>query len=332
MKNNIKNIVFYLFFFWILYFFWKTIYSNFWEIQNYNFEINFWYLFLSLMSFLVFFLSLGILWKGLLFNNKSYSLHSQTSALTPLPFGEMEITHLTNKEIHYINAISWISKYIPWKVAMIATKVIYLEKKWFSKKQSFLSCLYEHIFQIIASFLISFPFIIYYFWWSEDTIYIILSSLSLIIWLFFIQANIFNKILNFVLKLLKKSGYKKQEFLDWKNILRYIVWYALSMIIKWISFVFLVASIISINSFNEIIFYIFAWVFAWVIGILAIFTPNWLWIREWVLTLILSLALPLEIAILLSVISRLWFSICDGVIGLWILASPHLSSPKRREI
>ncbi len=288
--------MFYTFFFWILYFFWKTLYSNFVEIKDFDFQINSFYLFLSLLSFLTFFYSLWILWKGLL--NKD---------------------QITNSHIHYINAISWISKYIPWKVAMIATKVLYLEKKWITKKESFLSCLYEHIFQIISSFLLSLPFIIYYFWWTQHNIYVILSSLSLMIWISIIHPFIFNKTLNFLLKLFKKTPLDKKYFLPLKQILKYLFWYSLSMILKWISFVFFVASLTQVSSINDIVFYAFAWIFAWAIWIIAIFAPNWLWVREWVLTLLLTLVLPLEIAILISVWSRLWFSLCDWVIGLWIL-------------
>ncbi|MCD5380694.1 hypothetical protein LR004_02100 [Candidatus Gracilibacteria bacterium] len=309
MKSNIvKHILFYIFFFGIIYFFGKTLYSNFSEIKNYDFEINFGYLFLSLVSFLVFFWSLGILWKGLLI-----------SPLLTSPHGRGIAQKIVNKDIHYINAISWISKYIPGKVAMVATKVLYLEKFGVSKKTSFLSCLYEHIFQIMSSFLLSLPFIIYYFWGTQNDIYVMLSSLSLIVGIIIIHPYIFNKVLNFALTLFKKTPLDASHFLSLSQILKYILGYSVSMILKGGSFVLFVASITQIGGIQDIVFYTFAWIFAGVIGIISIFAPNGLGVREGVLTLILTLVLPLEIAILISIGSRLWFSLCDGVIGIGIL-------------
>lgn len=313
MQKYIKNILFYLFFLWILFFFWRTLLENFGEIRNYDFQINIFYLFGSLITFLIFFWSLWALWWKILSNSSS-----KKPPIIPFLKGDRK-HNITNTEIHYINAISWISKYIPWKVAMIATKVLFLEKKWIAKKESFISCLYEHIFQIISSFLLSLPFIIYYFWWTEHNIYVILSSLSLVIWTIIIHPYIFNKALNFTLKLFKKKSLDTWHFLSLKQILKYLFWYSLSMILKWLSFVFFVASITQISGVGEIFFYTFAWIFAWALWIIAIFAPNWLWVREWVLTLILTLVLPLEIAILISIWSRLWFSVCDGIIGLGIL-------------
>ena len=318
MQNYIKNILFYLFFLWILFFFWRTLLENFGEIKDYNFQINILYLFASLITFLIFFWSLGELWWRILINSTNQLSLSWILSLKSKG-KRQKSAHISNTEIHYINAISWISKYIPGKVAMVATKVLYLEKKWITKKESFISCLYEHIFQIISSFLLSLPLIIYYFWWTQNDIYVLLSSLSLIVWIIIIHPYVFNKALNFSLKLFKKSPLEKKHFLSLSQILKYILGYSISMILKWISFVFLVASITQIWWVQDIVFYTFAWIFAGVIWIISIFAPNGLWVREWVLTLILTLVLPLEIAILISIWSRLWFSLCDGVIGVGIL-------------
>ena len=318
MQNYIKNILFYLFFLWILFFFWRTLLENFGEIKDYNFQINILYLFASLITFLIFFWSLGELWWRILINSTNQLSLSWILSLKSKG-KRQKSAHISNTEIHYINAISWISKYIPGKVAMVATKVLYLEKKWITKKESFISCLYEHIFQIISSFLLSLPLIIYYFWWTQNDIYVILSSLSLIVWIIIIHPYVFNKTLNYTLTLFKKTRLDTSHFLSLSQILKYILGYSISMILKWISFVFLVASITQIWWVQDIVFYTFAWIFAGVIWIISIFAPNGLWVREWVLTLILTLVLPLEIAILISIWSRLWFSLCDGVIGVGIL-------------
>lgn len=299
-----KKIIFYIFFILIIYFFSKTLYQDFDSIENWDFSINYYYLFLSSFIYLVFFISLWVLWKYLLFNNLDKKSYNKKPSY---------------RNLIYINSISWISKYLPWKVAMILTKVLYLKDNfWINKKTTFISCLYEHIFQIISSFLLSFPFIIYHFSGSENESYIYLSSISFVLLLIFIHPRVFNRVLNKLLKILKKDEVKKENFLSIFQIAKYLLWYSLSMIVKWLSFLFLVMSVISVTSIADISFFIFAWIFAWVIWIVSIFAPNWLWVREWVLVFLLQFIIWLEIAIIISVLSRLWFSLCDILIWAYV--------------
>lgn len=298
MKKNIvnimKNIIFLLFFSWILYFFSKTIYINYDKIKVFQFHLDIFYFIISIIFYFFFFLSLTFLWKYLL--------------------GEKKITF---QEIFYINSVSWISKYLPGKVAIILSKVLYLSKRWISKRESFISCVYEQIFQIIASFLISFPFIIYYFLWTQNSSYILLSWIFFLWFTLAIHPFIFNNTLNILLKILKKEPVEKKQFLWVFSIIKYIFWYSLSMILKGLSFVFLVFSITSIWIW-DIPFLIFAWVFAGVVGIVSVFAPNGLWVREWVLAFLLQFILPVEISIIISILSRLWSTLCDGLIWLYV--------------
>lgn len=290
----LKNIIFFLFFGGILYFFSKTIYINYDKIKDFQFNLNIFYFILSIIFYFLFFLSLTFLWKYLLWEKK-----------------------ITFKEIFYINSVSWISKYLPGKVAVIVTKVFYLHERWVPKRTSFISCIYEHIFQIIASLAVSFPFIIYYFLGTENNSYIWLSVLFFIWFLISIHPFIFNNALNILLKLLKKDWVEKHHFLGIFSIIKYIFWYSLSMIIKGLSFVFLVLSVTSIWIW-DIPFLMFAWVFAGVVGIVSVFAPNWLWVREWVLAFLLQFILPVEISIIISIFSRLWSTLCDWILGIYV--------------
>lgn len=292
--NIIKNIIFYLFLTWIIYFFSKTIYTNYDKIKNFEFEFNFFYLILSVVFYFLFFLSLTVLWKYLLWEK-----------------------NISFREIFYINSLSWISKYLPWKIAMIITKVLYLNEKWIPKRTSFISCIYEHIFQIIASFFVSFPFIIYYFYWWENSNYLYLSIIFFIWFLISIHPAIFNNWLNILLKILKKEPVEKKQFLWIFSITKFLFWYSLSMIIKWISFAFLVFSLTSVWIW-DIPFLIFTWVFAWVVWIVSIFAPNWLWVREWVMAFLLQFIMPVEISIIISIFSRLWSTFCDWIIWIYV--------------
>lgn len=293
--NILKKIIFYVFFIWIFYFFWKSIYNNLDKVLNYDFKFNYSFLILSIVFYILFYLWLTILWKFLLPKN-----------------------NIRFKEILYINTVSWISKYLPWKLAIIVTKVLYLNEKWIGKRYGFISCIYEQIFQIVGSIFISIPFIFYYFLGTDNNYYTYLSILFFVWFVVSIHPYIFNNVLNIWFRILKKEPLTKTDFLSTISILKYIGSYSIVMIIKWLSFLLLVLSIVYIPV-ADYTFLVFAWIFAWVIWIISIFAPNWLWVREWVLVFLLNFILPLEISIIISVVSRLWSTIVDGIIWLYIL-------------
>jgi len=86
-------------------------------------------------------------------------------------------------------------------------------------------------------------------------------------------------------------------------------------VVKGLGFAFLVSSIFPL-SFEHFFFACGVWIFTNVVGMLAVFAPNGLGVREGVLAVMLASIMPMEIAILLSVLSRVWTLVLDGVIAL----------------
>ena len=293
--SKYKKIIFYIFIIIIIYIFWYNLYKNYNNILNYNFDINIFYIILSILIAFIYIISWWLLW-GNLINKKE----------------------IKNKEIIKIHLISWLSRYIPWKIWIIASKIIFLKKYWVSKRESLIYSMYENIFQIITALIISIPIIIYYFLWQISNYYIY-TSIFFIIWLIiFLYKPVFFSIINFWLKLFKKEPIKKEYFLNNNRIVKYIFYYSILNILNWLAFFLIIKGIINIDNF-EFIKISGIWIFAWVIWLLALFAPSWIWVREWIIALLLSSILPTEIAILISIFSRLWISIIDSIIWLYIL-------------
>lgn len=292
-----KYIFYFLFFGGILYFFGNNILQNWQEIKNYSFEIQPFFLIYSFVLYFLFYFGLTLGWKYILGKNS-------------IPF----------YEILRINTLSWISKYLPGKVAIIMTKVYPLEKLGVEKKESFLSVAYEQIFQIIASLIVSLPFLFIIVSPDITHTYLIWGVTSLILFLLIIEKNIFYFGFKIFLKIIGKAEIEKTYFLSSKKIFLFLGLYTIITLIKWLAFSIFALSF-SWITFEMIPYLLFTWIFAWVVGILAIFTPNWLGVREWVMVFLLSQIMTPELALILSLGSRIWSSIWDGLI--WLLLLKH---------
>lgn len=293
--TSIRPLIYVMFFCLIGYFFGLNIYTHFQEIKNHSFEINIFILIASFLGYFLFYFLLTILWKSIL-------------GKPNIPF----------KDILRVNTISWLSKYIPGKVSIILSKVIPLEKFSVSKKESFLSVVYEQIFQIISALLLSLPFILFLIGNDQQNSYIYGALVWLFVCILMIQPKIFHFWLNTALKLTKRDIIKQEQFLGWKKILYYIFWYMCVVIVKWLSFALFAYSLWGITP-SMIPYLSFTWIFAWVVSIIAFFAPNGIWFREGIMMILLSYIVTPEIALILSISSRLWSWVADGLIGLILL-------------
>lgn len=295
-----KKRLFIIFIFFVIIFFWYSIINNYKVLLNYNYNLNLIYIIISFSLWFFYIIWSWLNWWNIV-NNKNIS----------------------KKEIIKIHFISWLSRYIPWKVWIVASKMIFLKKYWISKKESLVYSMYENIFQIIWAFTFCLPIILIYFLWDISQNYIYLAIFLLIALLITLYRPIFFFLINFWLKLIKKEPFKKESLLTEWQIIKYLLSYIFFVFINWLSFFFMVKWIVDIE-FSYFLQISWAWVFAWVIWLLALFAPSGLWVREWILVLLLQTIFPLEVAILISVFSRLWISIIDWLIWLYILWSKYI--------
>ncbi len=294
-KSIIKKIIFYIFIIAVWYFFVKNIYSHYESIKNYNFNINFYYLSISIIFQILFIFYKWYIWGYL------------------IKWHQIKL-----KELFYIHSLTWLVRYIPWKASYVFSRILLLWKYDISKKQWFVSIVYENLFQIIASFLVWIPLILYYFTWWLNNLQIVLSIIFSVWFLIILYKPIFYYFLNLWLKLIKKEKIQKEFLLDSKEIFKSVFLFSFWVILSSIAFFFMIKWITDIN-YNLILPIIWVWSIAFVIWLLTIFTPNWLWAREAVLVFFLQFYFPIEISIIISIFSRLWSTIWDWLFYIYAL-------------
>ncbi len=294
-KNLIKKIVFYVFIVIVWYFFVNNIYKNYDSIKNYDFDINIYYLALSIILQVAFVFYKWYIWGYL------------------IKWHEIKL-----KDLFYIHSLTWLVRYIPWKASYIFARIMLLAKYDISKKQWFVSIIYENVFHVISSFLVGIPLIVYYFvWW--------LSSVQIYLWLFlcllslvFLYKPVFYYFLNMGLKLVKKEKISEKYLLDSTEIFKSVFLFMFWIILSGIAFFFMVKWIAYTDN-NIFLPMIWAWSTAFVIWLVAIFSPNGIWVREWILVFFLQFYFPIEISIIISIFSRLWSTLWDGIFYLYAL-------------
>ncbi len=303
MRSTIKNIVGAIVVIAIILFFSKVLIANWSQIEDIKFTLNFPLYLLSTLVFLFVIFFWGALWNLLL--------------------KDLGHKQLSFTECFKIQAKAWFGKYLPGKVGVIGIKFYLGAKNNIDSTTIGISTIYENIFQIITAFLVSVPILLYYSIeeLKEDALlYQILPIVLIAGLLVFIHPKVFFYFVNSGLKLLKKQTISQQFFLSTTQIVKYIFLYSFGMIMAGIAFFLFINSISSFST-NYLILSIGIFNFAGIIGLLAIFVPAGIGIREGVIVLLLKPYMPYEMAIVISVASRFWTTIADGLLGLYILVS-----------
>ena len=208
--------------------------------------------------------------------------------------------------------ISSLGKYLPGKVWQLLGMILLLEKEGIPKKNTFSSVVLGQTLSVISGLLIGALFL------GSDLYSEILSknpALIILIIVFFMGVlalffypKLLERMINLGLRILKKD----QILLDFKS--KDIFFYFLSYSLAWISFG--LGFTIFVKAFSPASLGIYpgltgAFAFSFNIGFLALFVPGGIGVREGILVLLLEAYFPAPVAILISILSRLWVSFVE---------------------
>ena len=248
-------------------------------------------------------LSLLLLFLGFLLNSVSWGKMVRQADL-----------HVPLKDGIISHGLSIFAKYIPGKVWIIMGRAEYLAKKHHLSRKDMASLSLDAQFLALwAALMLGTVGMI-----LIDSVN--LYGLSVLILFLVLNLFIFTPLLHRITgKLLTRILKREIRFprLSFHRLLRIIFWYGLSWGTWCISFYFLAGSLVEGPiPFNTA----FAFGLAGSIGIMAVFAPGGLGVREGILTGYLTLAgVELPVATTIAVTSRLWFLL--GELFIFLLAS-----------
>jgi len=203
--------------------------------------------------------------------------------------------------------ISNLGRYVPGKIWNILG-LYYLAGEYnINKKQTTLAILVNEVAYKGSALLIG---IFYFIFSSSFKQYFPFMIFSLIFLLIIIHPKVIDKVLNFILKLFKKPPINVH--FNYITILIFFILYIGVWMIYSLAFYVFVNSITQLESVSIIHFFTIL-PLCWVVGYIMIFAPGGIGVREGMLIVILSEFLPSEVALVIALSQRIWFTLIEGI-------------------
>lgn len=217
--------------------------------------------------------------------------------------------------------VSQFGKYLPGKVWIFLGRFHFYESKGKSKKAISIALYFETITVIVAAGIISFVTLLFFkktdlvysgipFWWM---------IFPLILAFVFLHPKVLQKILNWVLVKFKRESISFS--ISYPDILWVLFLCILSWLVGGAGFYLFIDSVFPVSS-THLLYLTGALAFSSTLGLMALFAPGGLGVREGVLVYLLSFVIPVPIAVIISFLTRLWMTLIEiGLIGMVYLTS-----------
>lgn len=225
---------------------------------------------------------------------------------------------------------SQLGKYLPGKVWLLLGRFYFYHSKDKSKKTISIALYLETATITMAAGLIFIAGMIsfeearsfctgYHLWWW--ILPFILAFCSIHPW-------VLEKVSNWVLLKFKKESISLG--ISYYNVLWIVSICILAWLVGGIGFYLFVKSLFPVPSLS-ILFLTGALAFSSMIGLLAIFAPSGLGVREGTLVFLLSSIMPEAVAVILSILSRIWMTLIEiGLIGVIYLIDHYQRDSKSK--
>lgn len=205
---------------------------------------------------------------------------------------------------------SQIGKYLPGKIWVFVGRIYFCQQLGIPASKIFLSMVLEMALTIISGMVI---FLVGLSIFPGAQIHINPFFLMIVVVILFsiIHPKVFTRIINIFLHLVKKGPIRID--LNFSQICGIIMYYCIVWLSFGIAFYFLINSTTFI-ALSKIPFLAGSFSISATIGAMALFVPGGLGVREGVLALLLSNFFPISLAILLSILSRIWISFGEFIL------------------
>lgn len=226
-----------------------------------------------------------------------------------------------------LRALSEIGKYLPGKVFGYAILMYNYSINGHSKSKLLICFTIELLGNILAIMLIFFTSIIF-----EDQIND-RNRIFIVLAFFIISIVIIHpKTINFVIDIFNKYFKRSTEYIEVSFFLLFciVILYMINFYIFGFAFIFLINSI-SYVSFTNILFITSSTTIAGLIGLISIFVPAGLGVREGMLLISLNGILGPVLSASIALVSRLWMTIAELLI-IGIVYIPKIQKGINREI
>jgi uncharacterized membrane protein YbhN (UPF0104 family) len=225
---------------------------------------------------------------------------------------------------------SQLGKYLPGKVWLFLSRFHFYESRGKSKKAILIALFLETVTIIMAAGLIFLAALIFFrgIWpsdsWRQPGWLVFLFLLGFIT----LHPRVLQKILNWAFIRLKREPVSLS--ISYSDILWILVVCILSWVIGGIGFYLFVDSVFPVAP-QYILFLTGALAISSTLGLIAIFAPSGLGVREGVLVYLLSFMMVAPVGVIISILTRIWMTLIEiGLIGMVYLLGQLQQGEKRK--
>ena len=211
---------------------------------------------------------------------------------------------------------SQLGKYLPGKIWLLLSRFYFYESKGKSRGNISVALYLEMVTMIVAAGLIFLAVLIFHqeieFFtsWGQYGWLVLLSLFGLA----FLHPKVLQKILNWVLVRWKREPISLS--ISYAHILWILFVCILSWIVGGIGFYLFIGSVYPVAS-QYILFLTGALAASSMLGLIAIFAPSGLGVREGALVYLLSFVMATPVAVIISILTRIWMTLIEiGLIGV----------------
>ncbi len=214
----------------------------------------------------------------------------------------------------YVYAKSWLGRYIPTPAAWMMGKVYFASKHGISKNKLAVSSLLEGALQVIVVMVVSFVMLIF-----DRRLDVIDPQFKLLMFgvicfgVIIMTPKIFNKLVSIAYKKVKKKTFDPAHYATNAIVVKGALLYTIGALISGISLFFIAKAVYPQLGYDNLIYVMGVGNLAGAASMLAVFAPSGLGVREGIQLVLLSLIMPREFALIITVMTRVWSIAIDFI-------------------
>lgn len=284
----------------IFYFLGRGLLANWSQVKEYEWEFDYFLLGISFVLIILTYLAWVEIWRKLLKRSG----------------------HILNfKKMFKIWFLANLGKYLPGKVWAFLGMLYLLEKEGVAKSKGLSVAILAQALSVLSGLLVALLFLRYSYYqrfFAQSpgvTVVILLVLVGIAVLVFY--PKLLEGIINLALRILKKETIILN--LKAKNILFILLLYCGSWFLSGFVFWVFIKSITPV-SLGIYLSLTGAFAGSFSLGFLAFFAPGGIGVREGILVVLLSNFFPTPVAILISLLSRVWITLAEVLCSMLALA------------
>lgn len=232
--------------------------------------------------------------------------------------GRIGDVHVGAADAIRVQCASWLLKYVPGQVGSVTNKVLWAGKRGISRTIVVITFVYENVFLLLGSIVPGGLILLlaHAFTGSRDTLVgtFLPVVLALVPLALVTNRRAFRWGVNLVARRALKRDTPVEYYLSPWDTLLYQLAFLVPRVINGLGLVAIVVGLPDVTP-SEYLPLAAAYVLAGAAGILAVFVPSGLGVRESVFVLLAASYMPVEQAIVVSLLARLYSTLADVVVA-----------------